>query len=182
MVHSLICQRGRKFNSQGYSEEQGKKQRRTTTSFPLTEEERCKFHFKIYQDLKSNRFFLRRSGGGFCWKHNDHPPISRDLQQDRLRNIPDESLQVASELLKKLVPPSMVQKYINADTGLSPSGSSIEYLRNLVLTDKHGTSTNDSAAQKLITMLDNMKGVSYVTLTGELPPYQLTTDFFESFD
>jgi hypothetical protein len=120
----------------------------------------------VYHDQESDRFFLRQSAG-FCWKHNDHPPISRDLQEDRLRNIPDETLQVASELLKKLVPPSMVQKYINTDTGLSPSDSSIEYLRNLVLIDKHGTSTNDSLAQKLITMLDNTKGVSYVTLTGE---------------
>jgi len=165
VVHTITCKRGRVFREQG-SKGDGKKQRQTSTSFPLTIEEKCKFHFKVYHDQESDRFFLRQSGG-FCWKHNDHPPISRDLQEDRLRNIPDETLQVASELLKKLVPPSMVQKYINTDTGLSPSGSSIEYLRNLVLIDKHGTSTNDSLAQKLITMLDNTKGVSYVTLTGE---------------
>jgi hypothetical protein len=164
MVHTLICQRGRMFTEQSTKSE-NKKQRRTTTSFPLTQDERCKFQIKIYHDMKSNRFFLRRSSGS-CWHHNDHPPISRDLQEDRLRNIPEESLQVASELLRQLVPPSMVQKYINADTGLSPSSSSLEYLRNLVLTDKHGTSTDESLAQKLINMLDNTEGVSYVTLTG----------------
>lgn len=162
-VHTLICQRGRLFVPS--KKDGAKKQRKSSTSYPTTDMERCQFHFKVYQDINTKQCFLRQSSG-FCWSHNDHPQISRELQVDRLRNIPEESLHTAKELLNRLVPPAVVQKYLNIEDGLSLSSSSIEYLRSLVLCNKHGTCTDESAAQKLIKVLDGTKGVSYVTLTG----------------
>lgn len=163
-VQILTCRRGRVYKEASKNDDE-KKQRNTSTSYPTSEEERCKFYFNVYQDTTSERYFIRQNSG-FCWSHNDHPPISREFQEDRLANVPEAPLQIASELLKRLVPTAIVSKYLNTETGLSLNSSSIEYLRSLVLRDKHGTTSDETTAQKLIKMLDSNKGVSYVTLTG----------------
>lgn len=164
MVHTLNCQRGRVFKQA--TKDDNKKHRKTNTSFPVTEEERCRFHIKLYEDQNSNQCFLRRSSG-FCWSHNNHPAVSRELQEDRVANIPEEPLYIARELLKKLVPPSTVVKYLNVESGLSLSTSAIEWLRNTVIRSKHGTTMDETSAQKLIKLLDNTEGMHYVTLTGQ---------------
>lgn len=162
----IICQRGRLYRQKKPT------QLKTSTCLPTSQECKCGFHFTIFHDKEQNRCFLRQYGS-FNWNHNGHPPVIRDLQEDKVSTVPQETLQIASDLLKKLVPPSIVKKYIQSDSNLSLSDDALQYLRTCVLNEKHGVNNNESTAQKLIKYLDSNKHVSYVMYTGVYEEYFL---------
>ena len=142
MLRYITCQRGRLFRQ--YTPTKMK----TSTCLPISQECKCGFHFTIFHDKEQNRCFIRQYGS-FNWTHNGHPPVIRDLQEDKVSTVPQETLKIASDLLTKLVPPSIVKKYIQSESNLRLSDDALQYLRTCVLNEKHGVNNNESTAQKL---------------------------------
>ena len=156
----ITCQRGRKFRQSKPT------QLKTSTCLPTSQECVCNFQFAIYHDKELDRYYVRQHGNS-NWSHNDHPPVHRPFQEDKVSTVPQETLKVASELLEKLVPPPIVRIYIQTQSDLSLSKDALYYLRKCVLSKKHSVNNDESTAQKLIKLLDSEKNVSYVMYTGE---------------
>jgi hypothetical protein len=135
---------------------------------PTTACETCKFSFTINKDPDLQRWYIRKNNNN-CWSHCGHTRLPRELQYDTVRQVPEETLKTAQDLLSQLIPVSIVGQYIETESGNKLSEGSLKALRSTVLKHKHGTTSNssESTALKLINILDNTAGMSYVTYTGE---------------
>ena len=156
----IICQRGRKCNKTKSTKN------KTSTSFAASTAEKCSFYFTIHKDTELNRWYIRKSSG-FCWCHKGHPPMLRKHRETTIRSVPDDVLKTAEVLLENLVPPKMVDIFINSTTGLTLSDASMQHMRKLVLDSKYKLDADETTAQKLVKILDRTPGVTYVTYTGE---------------
>jgi hypothetical protein len=151
----INCLRGRATRTS-----RGSKEKTSTTQLPTTASETCKFSFTINKDPDLQRWYIRKNNNN-CWIHCGHTRLPRDLQYDTVRQVPEDTLKTAQDLLSQLIPVSIVGQYIETE--------SLKALRFTVLKNKHGTSinSNESTAVKLINILENTAGMSYVTYTGE---------------
>ena len=158
----LTCHRGRTSRKARGSNT------KTTTDLPTSEDEKCSFSFTINRDRELDRWFIRKSNN-HCWEHCGHIRVHRDLQYDTIRQVPLETLETAQALLHRLIPPSIIGQYIEHECNKTLSSNSLKWLRYTVLREKHAGKgdANESTAQKLINMLENTKGMAYVTYTGK---------------
>jgi len=92
-----------------------------------------------------------------CWAHCGHPCLPRELQYDRIRDVPEETLETAKALLSQLIPYSIVGQYIETEAGATLTPGSLAWLRQTVLEENYsdGGDKNQSTAQKLISILDS---------------------------
>ena len=158
----LICRRGRVARtSKGTT-------KMSATQLPTSHDEKCTFSFTINRDVHLDRWYVRQHNK-HCWAHWGHPCQPRELQYDRIRDIPEETLETAKALLSQLIPYSIVGQYIETEAGATLTPGSLAWLRQTVLEENYsdGSDKNQSTAQKLILILDSTEGMAYVTYTGK---------------
>ena len=158
--HLVGCQKSTKHRDRS-------KSRKTSaqTSKPTGDNELCGVWFPVFE-RSDGRLFLRKNGD-CCWKHN-HPPTIKEFCRDGVRDVPEDTLDMAKKLLEReIISTAMVREFVAIESGIKLSEDSIKNLKQQVVMNKFGTNvTNLSAGQKLVMMLEDREDCDYIILTG----------------
>jgi hypothetical protein len=79
----------------------------SATQFPTSHDEERTFSFTINRDIDLDRWYASQHNN-HCWAHRGHPRLPRELQYDRTRDVPEETLETAKALLSELIHYSIV--------------------------------------------------------------------------
>lgn len=128
----IKCERGVKFK--GSKKKVDSDETITTTKATSTEDE-CSLYFSVYDDENCAALYIRKNGG-CCWSHCGHTLKNKTLMREGKRDVPEESLDTAKNLLENNMPSSFVREWLKITTGVHLSSDSINSLRMSVMVSK----------------------------------------------
>jgi len=128
----IKCERGIQFKG---SKKKVESNATITTTKATSKEDECKLYFSVYEDENCDALYVRKNGG-CCWSHYGHTATDKTLMREGKRDVPEESLDVAKNLLENNMPSSFVQEWLKITTGVQMSSDSIQSLRMSVMVSK----------------------------------------------
>lgn len=137
----------------------------TTSARPKTNEETCDFKVVPGHDKEHNQWFVRVNAGHIL-QHNNHLPVDRDRKEVGRRNLSEDELKEAGEMLLRNVPKSIVQETIEVKTGHRLSSAAIGKIKQNMVINKFNISEGESSADVLLRMLKEDPNIEYTAYFG----------------
>jgi len=136
----------------------------TKSSRPTCIDERCPFSLTIQYDKSHEQMFLRQSSG-CCLSHFGHFVVPPEKRMTGTKDLADVDIGKLSEFMARNFPTSVIQDFIEFETGQTLSTSAIRSFRRTVLKKSHDDK-DMTPAESLLHFLDSVDGLEYKTLTG----------------
>ena len=134
------------------------------SSRPSCIEERCDFSLTIQYDHFHKQFFLRQCSG--CnFSHFGHFVVPPEHRVSGTKDLPELDVGKLNEFLSRNFPTSVIQDFIEFETGQTLSMSAIRSFRRTVLNKSHD-GKDMTPAESLLHFLDSVEGLEYKILTG----------------
>lgn len=122
---TLRCAGRGKHTSSYVSKAKESSTRKSHTMAPNSKEDECPFEIPVYYDTVLKRFYVRQNSG--CnFTHHQHPPVARELNRSSTRNLPQDHLDTAVDLLKKHCPTNIVNMVLEALGNNTLSSGSVD--------------------------------------------------------
>lgn len=125
----------------------------------------CGVHWPMYYDDTEKLCFVKQQCDA-NFVHNGHAHTERQHMKVGSSDIPEDVKKYAEEMLHNNCSPAVVQLLLSVMGADRVTSDSISKMRRAVLIKKHKNDKDESTAETLLKMLDNMDGVTYCYMTG----------------
>jgi hypothetical protein len=148
-------------------ESKGTTKSRTNTSKPDNKEDQCNYRVSIKKDETHKQWYIRQNAGHIL-QHSGHIPVEVERREQGTRNINNDTLMLAEQMLERNVPKSVVKELVEIETGQTLSNASLSKIRQSMVINKYKQNEQDSTADALLRMMDNDPNIEYCAYIGSM--------------
>ena len=154
--------------------------RTTTTTRPLHLENTCPFSFSIYWDETCSRWYFLEEGPG-SKVHKGHYKKEADEVRQLTKDVGENELQLAADLLSQNIDPMTVRAFVQKRTGQLLNANQIRAFRvklsDATIVDGETTAGvgRRTPADKLLKALEEDPETSFIALFGDFDSNLLST-------